>query len=229
MKKFQIYWVITLGFCLISQLSWATTAYVTDSFKITLRTGPSAENKIIDMLSSGEPVEILEIRDDWTRIRLLNPESERKEGWVLSRFLIERQPWEAKARGLSKENASIREKLAMVEEKWKESSRRAGELQKELQHSSEAFKQAQANFDSLKKEASDYLALKEKYEAVRSTLQTAEENIQHLTKENESLRSSQGIKWFLAGALIVFSSLLIGLVIGRRQRKRGTPLSHWNP
>ena len=38
----------------------------------------------------------------------------------------------------------------MIEEKLKESSRRAGGLQKELQHSSEAFEQAQANYDSLK-------------------------------------------------------------------------------
>jgi SH3 domain protein len=227
MKRFQIFWVITLGLCFINPPSWATTAYVTDSLKVTLRTGPSTENKIIAMLSSGEPVEIVEIRDDWTRIRLLNPESEQKEGWLLSRFLIKRQPWEAKARDLSRENASIREKLALIEEKWKESSRHAGEFQKKLRHTSEALEQAQTNFDSLKKEASDYLKLKEEYEAIRSTLQKAQENIQNLTDENESLKSSQHIKWFLAGALIVFSSLLIGLIIGRQQRKRKTSLGRW--
>ncbi len=44
MKTLWMMLVVVLGFFGITQQAWATKAYVTDSFEITLRTGPSNEN-----------------------------------------------------------------------------------------------------------------------------------------------------------------------------------------
>ncbi len=220
MKRFQILWIIALPLCIMNQPSWAATAYVADSFKITLRTGPGTDNKIIAMLSSGEPLEVLETGNDWTRVRVLGSEGEQKEGWVLSRFLIERLPWEVQARNLTKETVSLKEKLGVMEKKWRESSDRAQELQEKLQKASESLKKVQVDLDSLKKESSEFLELKRNYEAATSNLKTAQDAVQKLTKENEILESSKSVEWLLAGALIFFSAWLIGLIIGRREKKR---------
>jgi len=220
MKRNQILWVIVLSLCLMSLPSWAATAYVTDSLKITLRTGPGTDNKIIAMLSSGERVEVLETGNDWTRVRVLGSEGEQKEGWVLSRFLIERQPWEMQARNLAKETTSLKEKLGLTEKKWRESSNRARELQEKLEKTSESLKKVQADFDSLKNESSDFLKLKREYEAATSDLKTAQDAVQRLTKENEILESSKTMEWLLTGALIFLGAWLIGLIIGRREKKR---------
>ena len=228
MKRSRILWIIVLSLCLMNQPSWAATAYVTDSFKITVRTGPGTDNKIIAMLSSGEPVEILEIGDDWTRVRVLGSEGEQKEGWVLSRFLIERQPWEMQARNVAKENTSLKEKLGVIEKKLRESSNRAQELQEKFQKASESLKKVQADFDSLKNESSDFLRLKGQHEAATSNLKTAQDAVQRLTKENEILESSNTVQWLLAGALIFFGAWLIGLIMGRREKKRRSGLSRWN-
>ncbi len=225
MKRFQILWVIVLALCLRNQPSWAATAYVTDSFKITLRTGPGTDKKIIAMLSSGKPVEVLETGNDWTRVRVLGSEGEQKEGWVLSRFLIERQPWEIKARNLEKETTSLKEKLGVMEKKWRESSNHARELQEKFQKTSESLKKVQADFDSLKEESSEFLKLKRDHEAATSNLKTAQDAVQRLTQENEILESSKTMEWLLAGALIFLGAWLIGLIIGRREKKRRRALS----
>jgi SH3 domain protein len=227
MKKLEIFWIIVLPLCFINQPSCAATAYVTDSFEITLRTGPTTENRIITMLSSGEALEVLETRDDWTHVRFLDSEREQKEGWVLSRYLVNRQPWEAQAERLSKENTSLKEKLAMMEKKWEDSSQQGDELQKKFQQTSEALKKVQADFDSLKDESTHFLKLREQYEAANAALQTAQSTVQELTKKNEILRSSQNIRWFLAGGVVFLSALLIGLIIGRREKKRRTGLTSW--
>jgi SH3 domain protein len=227
MKRYHVLWIVLLPLCLIHPLSWATTAYVTDLFEITLRTGPSNENKIIAMLSSGEPLEVVETRDDWTLVRLVNSRGEEKEGWVLSRYLIKRQPWETQAKGLLKQNASLREKLGMLERKSEESSQREAEFKKELQHTSETLKKVQTDFESLKNESSDFLELKEQYETTKSTLQTSQDIVQKLTEENEILKASQYVRWFLAGALVFLSALLMGLVLGRREKKHRKGLSGW--
>ncbi len=226
MKKFQIVLAIILGLYLSDQLSWAATGYVTDSFKITLRTGPGTENRIVTMLSSGEPLEILEIGDEWTRVRRLKPEGRQEEGWVLSRFLIDRQPWELQVGGLSRENASLKEKLTLIEKRLRESSRREAELQRELETTSKTLKEVQAGFDSLRNESSDFIQLKERHEVLQSNLETTEKTVQRLTQENKDLKSSQKVRWFLAGALVFLSALLIGLIAGRREKKRRPSLIH---
>jgi len=186
MKRFRLIIPIALGLSLMAEASWAAKAYVTDSFRISLRRGPSIENKILKFLPSGLPVEVFESQEGWSRVRPLESGRGSIEGWVLSRYLIARLPWENQARSLKQENAHLKEKLACIEEEWQE---------------------------TLRRKAADYLELKKAYEI-------GQETVQRLTKENEGLRSSQRNKWFATGALVVLCGLMIGLVMGRHEKKR---------
>jgi SH3 domain protein len=227
MKRTHILWIIIFLLCFAGRPSWAARVYVTDSIQITVRTGPSTENRIVALLSSGEPVESLETRDDWTRVRLSGSGGDQKEGWVLSRYLMDRQPWQAQNRALLLENTSLREKSATLQKNLGESSQQEQEFQSKLQQTTETLNELQIRFDSLKKESSEFLTLKEQYDTAQSTLQKADFTVQKLTEENAALRSSQNTRWFLVGALVFVSALLIGLIIGRRERKRRTGLNQW--
>ena len=80
MKRLLLIILITLGFCLMSQTSWAKKVYVTDSFRISLRRGPSIENKILEFLPSGMPVEILESKEGWDLVQPSEPEQSKRMG-----------------------------------------------------------------------------------------------------------------------------------------------------
>ena len=97
--------------------SWAAKGYVTDSFRISLRRGPSTENKILKFLPSGYPVEILKTEEGWSLVSSLADDPENIKGWVLSRYLIIRPPWENQAKLLLQENAVLKKKLARLEDK----------------------------------------------------------------------------------------------------------------
>jgi SH3 domain protein len=182
-KVWRLIIPVTIGLCLMVQTSWADKAYVTDWFRISLRRGPSIENKILKFLPSGLPVEILESQEGWNRVRLLEGEGGALEGWILSRYLVTRLPWKNQARSLREENARLKEKIAHIDEEW------AKKVHRELGNTRQ---------------------LKENHKA---TLKT----VQRLTKENESLRSSQRKKWFVTGALVLLCGLMIGLVVGKRK------------
>jgi SH3 domain protein len=218
MKRIQLTLMIAFVLLIIHPC-WASRAYVTDSFKITLRRGPSNEHLIIAMIPSGSPVEILESGGDWTHVRLLEGEGGEKEGWVLSRFLMTRVPWESQAETLSKEVDSLKKELAQLKEQFSESSSNGENLARELQEKEKALKQLQEEYTTLKRGASGYLNLKKDYEATLSALETAKASNQRLTDENESLRATQRIKWFVIGALVLFSGWLIGVFTGRLQKK----------
>ncbi len=194
MKRFRPIILIALGLSLMDQASWAAKAYVTDSFRISLRRGPSIENKILKFLPSGMPVKVLVSQEGWSHVQpLQSGESESDiKGWVLSRYLIMRQPWEIQARKLKQENAQLREKLTRIEEEWDE---------------------------TLKQKVGDFVKLKAAHK-------TAQETVKTLTRENQSFRFSQKNKGFAIGALVLFFGLIMGLVIGRQQKKRQSTVYH---
>lgn len=220
MKKLRFVLIITLGLCFMGQLSWAERAYISDSFKITLRTGPSSENKVIAMPTSGEAVEILDSQDNWTHIRLLDRGEGSLEGWVLSRYLIERLPWELQAGNLKAENSRIKDKLARMQGEQGEATRREQDITEELKKKSEALKKVQTEYESLEQGAREYLNLKEEYDTTKSKLESIQKTAQTLTAENERLRSSQRNRWFATGAAVLLIGMIIGLVLGRREKKR---------
>ena len=103
--------LIILGCACSGQaVATAETLYVTDSCEITLRSGPSFQNRIILILRSGKPVEILETKEDWSHVQL--PEREDKlEGWVKSQYLSDRLPWEIQAKNHMKKNDQLNERV----------------------------------------------------------------------------------------------------------------------
>lgn len=224
MYRFAFVSAVVLGLCLMSQWSWAEKVYVTDSFKITLRTGPSLDNKIIAMISSGQALEIMDSLEDWTYVRVLKNGESDKEGWVLSRFLITRLPWEMQASALIEENANLKEKVTPLEKKLSEAVRREQEYATRLQDTAESLEKLKKKYESLEKGAAGYLKLKATHTATQSKLETIQKEIQGLTEENKGLKSSQRNRWFITGAAVLLCGLIIGLVLGRQQRKRRSSL-----
>ncbi|NQT54631.1 MAG: TIGR04211 family SH3 domain-containing protein [Desulfobacteraceae bacterium] len=220
LRKFSVIIPLALGLCLIGEASWATKAYVTDSLKISIRTGPSIENKIINYLGSGQPVDVLESQEGWSHVRVLEHKLGDLEGWILSRYLITRLPWEFKVKSLKEENTKIKEKLAHIEKEYGETASREQVLTKEKKEDTEALEKLLNEYETLRREPADYLKLKDAHERTRSALESNQENIKELTQENETLRTSQRNRWFATGALVLLCGLLIGILFGRQQKRR---------
>ena len=220
MNRFRFIISIIFGLCLMGQTSWAETHYVTDLLKIGLRTGPSLENKITHFLISGQPVEPLESQEGWSRVRVLEKDKDGFEGWILSRYLVTRVPWKNLVTSLREENGALKERSFNLERRWKEASQNEQRLKEDLVKKTNDLQKLQREYEILKTESKDFLKLKQEQKTTRRLLKTLQEKSEMLTIENESLRSSQRTKWFATGAVVLLCGLMIGLVMGRQQRKR---------
>lgn len=194
---------------------WAVE-YVTDSFEITLRTGPSTGNKIVGMLASGQPVETVRTEGEWSLVRVPGDE---KEGWVVSRYLIDRLPWEIQARKLQEEATRLRTKLGQTEKDLGAVSQQSQELAVQLKRKTQELERLQKDHSDLQRGAEGYLKLRALHTKTEKDLETARDELLRVSTENERMRSSQMITWFLKGALVVLSGLLIGALIGRQQKR----------
>ena len=216
----RVVFVVLCGVLLMSRLSWAETAYVKDTLLITFRTGPSTKHTVIARLSSGQPVEILDVDGDWSHVQLTEDGEPIKDGWVLSQYLITRQPWKMQAQTALEESAELRQKVADLEKELSEAARQGQELAVSLEDTTATLAELREEHESLKEGAAGYLELKATHTATQSELETTQLELGELTERYEKLKGSETWKWFGIGGGVVLFAVVIGIVLGRRQKKR---------
>ena len=204
-------WVPILAVFLFTGPVFAQKAYTTDAQEIPLLTAPG-KGKTILMVPPASTVEPLNT-NSWVHVRYTKPNGEVREGWVQSKYLGARPPDSAVAKELGAENASLRERLDGVDREKTTLSEREKDLTDKLT-------KLNAAYEDLKAGSSNFLKFKAEYDAAKSSLASAQENIQTLIQENENLKLSQRVQWFAAGALVLLFGWFTGWMTGRRQKKR---------
>ena len=81
----------------------AETFYVGDEIKLTVRSGPGTDRKILEIVSTGEKMEMLEDGEEWVFVRL----GDGQEGWVLKRYLSKAKPSRLKLEELQKTHGRL--------------------------------------------------------------------------------------------------------------------------
>lgn len=199
----------------------AETLYVSDRLEITMRSGKSTSHGIIRMLRSGTAVEILETdkKSGYSRIKTRSG----KEGWVLTRFLMNGQ--------------AARDRLAAAEKRLAElelENRKMNTTMAALREEKSSIENERKNLDSehrdvsqelaeIKRTASSALAIDSENKELKSRMVAVERNLQTVQQENESLKNRTARDWFMVGAAVVLLGIIVGLIIPRiRWRKKSS-------
>ena len=204
--------------------AFGETRYVTDVFEVMIRTGPSLTNKIVAMPKSGTPVEIVETPDeqrvdDWIKVKLGGD----KEGWMLSQFLIPGPPKQEVITRLEGDNRSLKQRTETLTEENARLKKERKELEMALTEQTTKGNTLKNEFETLKTESKDFLAMKASYDRASQELKTKTEQVEQLQQEVEGLRNSQTLRWFVAGASIILVGFVIGFV-SRRPKRRSSLL-----
>lgn len=195
--------------------SWGARAYVTDPKEAALRAGPGKNYKVLSMIPSGTGLEVLKTAE-WIQVRYTGAAGETKDGWVQNSSVAPFPPESVFIKELQEENAQRNERLSSLEKEKADLSQKEKEL-------SDKLKKTETAYETLKSGAANVLRMKEEADAAKAALASAEENIQALIQENEDLKFSARIKWFIAGALVLLFGWFLGWLTSRsRKRHRST-------
>lgn len=196
----------------------AQSAWVSDEFEITLRSGPSTTNAIERMLGSGTRLEVLETDADsgYSRVRTMAG----TEGWVLTRYLMgepaAREQLETLTGQLTNataEGSSMTQQLQAVRAEQQKALRQIDDL--EIQRD-----RLQEQLDELTRKSANVLSLDKQNQSLSEQLADAEIKVGILEEENESLRVQKDRKWFITGALVLVGGVLLGLILPRIKFQR---------
>ncbi len=194
--------ICLLGMVLAGPLA-ARDIYVTGITKITMRTGPGVEHKIVAMLTSGSKLETIEYQKDWSHVKT----QDNKRGWVLSRFLTEKVPQTLLVKQLQDENARLVTALEQAEDK-----------KRALAEKNDLLGDIEKKYKKLKQASAEFLKLNESYKVLSKLSQDQKDQI-HTLEQN--LNNEEKI-WFLSGAGVFIVGLIIGL--STRKKKRSSLL-----
>jgi SH3 domain protein len=193
----------------------AKTMYVTDVLKVTVRTGPSIENKIIKIIESGQRVEVLKPAQEWSQVRLFDG----KEGWILNRYLISSESNKIRLGRLESEHSELKIEFKTILEENSKLKTENETLSSALSDSEKALKQVRSDYESLKTSSAEFLTLKSKYEKASRQLSEQSKKADQLEKQVAKLELSNYIRWFLAGSGVLTVGFIIGFSTKRRRRQ----------
>ena len=172
------------------------------------------------MISSGQPVEVLESQEEWSRIRLPSVVSGEDEGWVLSRYLINRQPWKMQTASLLRKNTRLSNQVSTLQQNLAETERQRDELSVNLKKTSSKLSELDTSYQELRRGSTQYLKLKKTLDDTQTKLKQVESDFGLLSEEYKKIKYSERNIWFATGAGILVFGLLIGIVLGKREKRR---------
>jgi len=196
----------------------AATLYVTDSLEITLRTGESNRYRIIRMLPSGTPLEVLSVNKatDYARVRT----EDGTVGYVLEREL--------------QDEPAARVRILELEQRLAELMAEPEALTAKLAALQTEHARIDADFQALQRE-------KQRLEEELATIRHASANILDITSDRERLRiqvseltreradlqqanrdlsNQTNQRWFMIGAGVILVGVLIGLLLPHLRFRR---------
>jgi len=195
------------------------TMYVTDELVITLRTGPSTQNTVIDNLSSGDRIEILEQDEEngYARVRVTGSG---EEGWVLSRFLVGAQTAALELSQTERELNSAASNIASLESELEA-------VRANLDTTQSKLTEFESNNTSLSRELSDIrsasanaIEMRDQNESLRRRNNGLAQEVEELTARTSALADRSTQNWFVVGALVLVAGIVIGLIAPSLRRKR---------
>lgn len=215
---------------LSTAIAQAETRYVTDQLIVTVRTGPSTKNKILQSLKTGAPVEVLaEEGADYLRVRT----NKGIEGYTLKQYYSKEIPKAQQIRRLENEKANLLKKIAVLEETQANTTQQLTERDQAIQAEKSQLSQVeealnaqkaatvalQDKYNRLQQDAGQVVQITDERNRLKQQNQLLSDRLDTLQEENARLLRSGMINWFIAGACVFGGGWLAGKL---SRKKRST-------
>jgi len=185
--------------------------YVTDSLEVPMRKEPGYKYKIVRMLRSGAPVQVLEVSPTgWVRVQY-QTKNKTYEGWMPS-ILLKNQPIAKvqlnkqieKTNRLEAENNQLKQELESLKKRFEETDKALKSIQEEK------FKLDKA-YQTLKQKSGQALELDAENKRLVQKLKETETQLILYKEQLSEAEDTVKRQWFLTGGGV----LLLGIILGR--------------
>ena len=228
--KLIIFLLLLFPFTVSVGIVCSETQYVSDQLIITLREGKGNEYNIIKTLKAGTPLEIIEENERYLKVRTESG----SEGWVLKQYVTEETPkpeiiaslekeidrFNTKIEKYKKDKASLQDELKTTKSdhnnKIRGLQQNVSESKGKVGQTSRDLKAITERYNALIKNSKDVVLLVKERDIIKESNSELQTKTEQLQKENDELKQSQSIWWFVAGGGV----FLVGWLVGKLSRQK---------
>ena len=197
----------------------ATTKYITDEFEVTMRSGTSTANSIVKMLRSGAPVTVLD--EDLASQYSLVESEDGKQGYVLSRFLMDRPAAQQTLEVLEQQFAEQRARVEAQAEELRGLEAALAQARSDNETLKNTLRASEQELSSVRSAAANTLDILDQNKQLQSVVGQLQQEQARLVEENAELRDSTRLDWFIRGGAVSLIAFVIGILVTRiRWRKQ---------
>jgi len=213
---------------------FADTRYVSDRLIISVRDGQDQNAAVLGYLETAAPVDILEEKEDFLRIRT----EDGIEGWVRAQYIVSEKPKALIVDNLRSEINALNKEIQTIRNEQDSTSNTLSESKKMYQEKiNELKEEVNLNQKFAAKAKSDFIELNNKYTNLLKNSKNTEKligEVENLKKLNAELNTevislrkdrknplkSNRIQSFIAGAGVLFFGFILGGSVKKRKRTR---------
>lgn len=212
--------LILLATVLFSTTVASQTRYVTDDFKVMLRTGPSVKNKIVDSLNSGTRLEVL--REDAGKGHSQVQTSSGKIGYVLTRFLSNNRSARSRVKSLEGQLKQLRSKPGELQALLATSQEENQELISQNTRLTNQFRTSSQELIQIREVSADAVNLSQRNARLETEVQQLLLQLDDIRIQNQDFSDQDSKSWFILGVGAILIGLLLGwiLSIARQPRRQ---------
>ncbi len=195
---------------LLVNTSFAATGYISDILVVTVRAQPDNNETILTTVQTGNRLEIIEEQDGFMLVRT----EKGVEGYVRSQYITKNLPKAEKIKQLLTENKKMQRQIDQLSANLNDSKNKAQSLtstEKELALVNEKYQK-------LQKISAGAVQITLERDQLQQENSALAERLQQLKEENSLYLRTGVIKWFLAGAGVLFFGWLLGKISRKKKR-----------
>jgi len=195
------------------------TKYINDFHIAYVRQGRDETKPVVEALSSGTVVEILESKVKYSKVKTASGNI----GWILNQDLRDDPVASQQLLLAQKKIALLESKLEQKDNELAEVNKGHNDLRKRFESMELKLHRIEADNRSVRDLASDPLKLASLNKQLAADRIQLEQELKTLRQQMTNLKDDTENRWFLTGAGVVFMSLLVGLMMPKikSQRKSG--------
>ena len=219
MKKYLI-----AALLVASSSSFAQDAYVTDKFTVAVRSGEAADYRILRMLRTGTKVEVISQNREtgYSKIRFNNG----KEGFVLTRQLLDEPTARNRLADLEKEMALLKGEPDELKSKLTDATQKASQFEKSYKAAEARARSAEQELAAFKRISSDAVSVAEERNSLREQVAELNRDLAEAKQETLELENNDTQHWFLIGASVLLGGIILGLILPNLRSRR--PKQSWD-
>lgn len=196
--------------------------FVGDKLPVDIRDGQSSNDKILRKVYSGTKLEILETTKQYSRVR--TPKG--TEGWILNKYLSTDPVARQKLIEARKQIKELEATIASTEKTFNDLTKTHNVLKQQSEKKDVNLNKLTAENTRIVELAANPIKLSNANKELQQQGDLLKTQIDQLHSEVKTLQDYSNQQWFLKGAGVILSGMLIGVLIPKIRRKQSSKWSN---